>query len=516
MKNPINKIDQLPISVGFRENLEEICNEKLMLNCWLSSTPLNPIPLLVIQLSDKADLKHYRNQQWAVDCLKKDNTHISFFNTEKLSEHENSGTLFLDIHCQKSKLYYSTTLFEFSQYRSQENHKLFVEKYKALDFHVRDYLENPSNSCFLGGGYYVYRSLEFYVDYMELLLLGFKYSNDDLHLTERLDNLEMILPYLKTFFLIDERNDKFLINQMIQDFKENNYYFEDWINESISILNKCNELVQTIVNNHYLIKSRKELIELQQPQSHSEVLELIQLSTILSTNENVMELYHFHTKTFIKQEQIQKQYFILLIVANPNITTSSELNKMLSSYTNDNVEFYFVIETLIRLQNSLYYIYNFIKDKLIHAKCFYKRDSLSPFIHWTYYNDLTVSKEELFVDEKIISIENTSLNILIEQKEIPKNILLSNTEITNLTLNITKVLVYDKTCYYNDDANDLGVFLGLAFYCDDNFTNKWHRIHETIDLYKICTTDEEVYVDIETATKILNFFQELYDEILVQ
>ena len=515
MRNPINNLYQLPISVGFRDNLEEISNEKLMLNCWLSSTPLNPIPLLVIQLSDKADLKHYRNQQWVVDCLKKDNTHISFFNTQELLEHENLGTLFLDIHCQEFKLFYSTAPFEFPQYQSQENHKLFVEKYKALDFHVRDYLENPSNSYFLGGGYYTYRSLEFYVGYMELLLLGFKYSNDDLHLTERWDNLEMIVPYLKTFFLIDQDDNKFLINQMQEDFSEDNYYLEDWNDESISILNRCTVLVQTIISNIVLIKNEQEIIELQLLHNHTEIPELIQLETILSANENVMELYHFHTKTFIEQKQTKKQYFILLIVEDPTITTTDMLTQLLIDYNKEYIEFYFVIETLISFQNSFYYIHNFIRDILVPEKCFYKRDNLSPTIHWSNSKDLTQNALEFFAKKVETMLDTSTLKSTIEQKEIPKRVLLLNSELASLTLIITKVLVYDKTWYYNDNANDLGVFIGLAFYCDDNFTHKWHRIHETIDLYKICTTNEEYYVDQETASKILNFFQELYDELLV-
>ncbi|SFJ52956.1 hypothetical protein [Myroides guanonis] len=515
MRNPINKIDQLPISAIYKKELESLSKENRILNCWLSSIPLNPIPLLIVQLSDIEESYLYRNEQWTVDCLKKDNIHISFFNTEELLEHEILGTLFLDIHCQESKLYYSTTPFEFSQYKSRENHKLFVEKYKALDFHVRDYLENPSINYFNGAGYYTYRSLEFYVNYMELLLLGFKYSNDDLHLTERWDNLEMIVPYLKTFFLVDERNDKFLISQMEEDFLEDNYYFGEWKDESISILNRCNELVQTIISNIVLVKNEKLITELHLPQPHTEIPELIQLATILSTNENVMELYHFHTKTFIEKGQTKKQYFILLIASKFDGITNSQLNKILLDYNNDLVEYHFVIETLIRLLNSFYYVHNFIKDKLVPEKCFYKKDTLSPNIHWSNSYDNSQPDLGLFIKGLEIVLHSSILTQILNQEEVPRRILLINSDINYLILEITKVLVYVNTWYLDEDNEDLDTFLSLAFYCDDNFTNKWHRIHETIDLYKICTTDEEVYVDPETAIKILNFFQELYDELLV-
>lgn len=509
---PLEKSPLIKWTFATNPFIDALSKYKEVVHIWCSVVPLHPLPLVVVHVNDTKTCKKLRKLAPVQQLLEANEAVFVFLDIATLMAHETEGTLFLSLHCKKEKLVFGADDFSYSWYTESKQNEVFRQRHLSVAAFLNGYISPTATDFPVGGGYFYAKAVGYYMGVLEQLAIGNAYPTFSLR--KRVRQLCIALPFTKRFFLRD-KNRYFLLDRMLGDYDEENYFLDSWLDAATLLLSQLHDAVELVLDFMKALKDRKPLPPLALPQYTAEAPELKQFVSVLAQNLNIEEVYRYRTREFLVAGPIKRHYFMIVFVAPESKVTGKEVRSLLESQVTDaTYQCSFLVVSKIAAQRLLYFTQAFFKDKMNDSNCIYKKDVYAPDLHWQrtidnlqddlgiYYSRMEDAYQEmvLFFEENIASPDAL--------------IVLPKTTMRNVLLLMFQAYDYDKLFYLDPYCDDLEAFLGLAMYQSIALTGIWNRFTtDVLDLISFFDSETDVLVDREKADLIVGFYKELHGVI---
>ncbi|MPS66519.1 hypothetical protein [Chryseobacterium sp.] len=348
---------------------------------------------ILVQVYKYADVAKLQSKKWVAEFREQYQVYIYFIDYSRLDYQISKGHPFIEYHCHQSSLVYkheesSSPLVidrgwkkyrkKFNQYENSFHHDHEIRRVQI----ERLISEDSYNSVFTS----FEKLIEYDLEYLEELYTGNRTS--DIDLNQRINNLLIYIPELKSYF-VKKNNHEYFITELFTKAKEaiagDDLIYDTEMYESLRIIEdslftfieaRFYELKHLIKKQYEKIyKVDQDVVPIKE-YPNDEILDKA-MERILTFTE-LEQIYLFHQTTYGEV----KTYYLLLIGSNVNNEKLKSITQSLKSRFGDQYGFLLLGHNRYWIQKNLYQYQSFFAFIMQAKHLMYSSDQYHPEPHW--------------------------------------------------------------------------------------------------------------------------------------